>query len=121
MFTQLFEKIYVSEEIKQIILQNLRESFSEKVSYHNNLIEQLNKQIKRIQNRIDQAYLDKLDGKISEEFWQRKTQEWTVEKDSLYLKLNEAEKSDIHFFENADFIIELAKNAGQLFKSGNVA
>ena len=120
LFTQLFEKIYIPEEIKLIILENLRKSFADKVTYHNNLIEQLNQQIKRIQNRIDQAYLDKLDGKISESFWQNKTEDWTIEKETLYRKLQETEKADNNFFENADFIIELAKNAAQSFKKASI-
>ena len=33
--------------------------------------------------RIDQAYQDKLDGKIPEEFWERKMTEWTREERSI--------------------------------------
>ena len=32
---------------------------------------------------MDTAYIDKLDGKIAEEFWQRKQSEWRAEEASI--------------------------------------
>ncbi|AXK61154.1 recombinase family protein [Candidatus Chromulinivorax destructor] len=121
LFSSLFDQIHISAEIQTIILQGLRESFKDKIEYHNALISELEQQIKRLQNRIDQTYLDKLDGKISEAFWQTKTKEWSTEQENLNDKLFAAKKADVHYLENADFIIELAQNAGQLFKTGNTA
>lgn len=117
----MFDQIHISEEVQTIILQSLRESFKDKIEYHNALISELEQQIKRLQNRIDQTYLDKLDRKISEAFWQTKTKEWSTEQENLNDKLFAAKKADVHYLENADFIIELAQNAGQLFKTGNTA
>ncbi|MGC2293836.1 MAG: hypothetical protein WA450_17935, partial [Candidatus Acidiferrales bacterium] len=36
-----------------------------------------------VRNRLDQAYLDKLDGKITEEFWSRKSADWHVEENQI--------------------------------------
>ena len=36
-----------------------------------------------MRHRLDQAYLDKLDGKISEEFWMRKSAEWFAEEQQI--------------------------------------
>ena len=110
----------LTEEVKNIILQTLREIYKDKITYHNNSIDQLNHQIKRLQTRIDQTYLDKLDGKITEEFWQSRTNEWLSEKDNLMIKLSATQKADMHFLENAEFILELAKNAAQMFKTASV-
>jgi len=120
LFSSLFNQLYISDEIQAIIMQGLRESFQDKIAYHNALIDQLEQQIKRLQHRIDQAYLDKLDNKISEDFWQIKTKEWLSEQQNLNIKLFSAKKADVLYLENANFIIELAKNAGQMFKAGNV-
>lgn len=120
LFFELFTKIHITEEVKTIILQTLREIYKDKIAYHNNSIDQLNQQIKRLQTRIDQTYLDKLDSKITEEFWQSKTNEWLSEKENLMIKLAATQKADIHFLENAEFILELAKNAAQMFKTASV-
>lgn len=121
LFTQLFEKIQINEEVKAIIMGYLRDNLKYKIEYHNNLIEQLVQQIKRLQNRIDQAYLDKLDGLIDEMTWKTRTKEWSREKEELGIKMAAAQKDDVHYLDNARLIIELCNNVAQMFKSGNVA
>ena len=119
-FVSLFSRIYVSEEEKAIILQCLRDSLKDKIEYHNTSVEQIGQQIKRLQNRLDQAYLDKLDGKIGEEFWRNKSQEWSAEKENLSMKLLTLQRADTLYLENTHFILELAKNAVDKFESGTV-
>jgi hypothetical protein len=41
--------------------------------------QRLQQQLAVIRERIDKAYADELDGKIPEEFWQRKMSEWQEE------------------------------------------
>jgi site-specific DNA recombinase len=120
-FELLMSKIYISDEVQEIILQGLRESFKDKIEYHNNLVSNLEKQIRLLQNRIDQIYLDKLDRKISEEFWQTNSHAWSTEKEQLLARLLAIQKADSHYLENTRFILELAKNAAGMFKQGNVA
>lgn len=118
-FEKLFESIHITEEQKNLVLQGLRESFQDKIEFHNETITQIEKQIKVLQNRIDQAYLDKLDRKVSEEFWQQHTSKWLAEKEELLAKLLNTQKADTSFLENANLILELARQASGLFKSQN--
>jgi site-specific DNA recombinase len=71
-----------------------------------------------IRNRIDAAYIDKLDGKISEEFWCRKTGEWTLEEHQVKLALDglaNAATSDRAL--DAQRLFELANKAYLLYVS----
>jgi hypothetical protein len=46
---------------------------------------------------MDNAYTDKLDGKIPEDFWERKTSDWRMEERQVKMAiegLNSAETSD---------------------------
>jgi len=43
----------------------------------------LERELTAIRNRTDSAYTDKLDGNISEEFWQRKQADWLSEERRL--------------------------------------
>lgn len=57
----------------------------------------LQSRLTSIRNRMDSAYLDKLDGKIPEEFWERKMGEWRAEEQQVKLaldRLTTAEKCD---------------------------
>jgi site-specific DNA recombinase len=44
---------------------------------------QLDGRLAQVQRRMDQAYQGKLDGKISEEFWMRKSAEWQTEETQI--------------------------------------
>ena len=68
-----------------------------------------------IQSRMDAAYLDKLDGKIPEEFWDRKRLEWQAEQQQVRMAmvgLKQAEGSDKAV--DAQRIFELASRAYSL-------
>jgi hypothetical protein len=40
-----------------------------------------------IRNRMDMAYVDKLDGKIPEDFWERKMSEWRMEEQQVKMAI----------------------------------
>ena len=45
--------------------------------------ERLNQRLASVRHRIDQAYTDKLDGRITDEFWNRKTEDWQAEEQEI--------------------------------------
>ena len=47
----------------------------------------LQQRLNAIRTRMDQAYLDKLDGKIAAEFWERKHAEWLQEEQQVLFAL----------------------------------
>jgi site-specific DNA recombinase len=116
-FESLLSNIHVSDATQELILQGLRESMKDKIEYHDNLVQQLNRQINVLQKRSDQAYLDKLDGTISDTFWKQNSSKWLEEKEDLTAKLLAAQKADTNYLDSATIILELAKRAAELFKS----
>ena len=44
--------------------------------------------------RLEQAYVDRLDGKITEEFWEAKSAEWQEEEQTLLASLRELERAE---------------------------
>jgi site-specific DNA recombinase len=118
-FENLLNNIQISDEIQNFILKGIKDSFKDKIKYHNSLVNNLEKQIKVLQNRIDNIYLDKLDGKISEEFWQTNSQKWKNEKENLLIKLSASQKADSNYLDNVNLILELSKKAAYLFKKQN--
>lgn len=118
-FEEILNNISISDEIQEIIMQGLRSSLKDKIEYHNKVVQQTENQIKFIQNRIDSAYLDKIDRKITEEFWQSHSPKWLEEKERLTMKLLAIQKADKNYLENANIILELAGKAVTLFKKQN--
>lgn len=119
-FELLLKDFHIPEDLQQEVLAGVRSSFKDKIEYQNSLVEQLQNQIKLLQKRIDHAYLDKVDGKISEEFWKTHTKNWNEEKERLMIKLMALQKADTHYVENANIILELVRNASQAFHKQNL-
>jgi hypothetical protein len=73
-----------------------------------------------IRSRMDAAYVDKLDGKIPEDFWERKMTEWRMEEQQAKMAvqgLTNAETGDRAL--DAQRILELGNKAYSLYISQN--
>ena len=53
--------------------------------------DRLDGRLRTIHTRMDAAYTDKLDGKIDEDFWQRKMSDWKVEEQGIRRAIGELE------------------------------
>ncbi len=67
----------------------------------------------------DQAYQDKLDGKISEEFWMRKSDEWQAEENQIRAAMHGLETVRPERLLDAAKILELANKAYFLYVKQN--
>ena len=77
--------------------------------------ERLQRRLTALRHRIDQAYLDKLDGKITEDFWNRKSVEWTSEEQQVLLALQGLEQPKPQRMLDAVRTLELANKAYFLY------
>ena len=77
--------------------------------------ERLRQRLSAVRHRLDQAYLDKLDGKISEEFWTRKSAEWVSEEQQILLAMQGLEQANPERVLDAVRTLELANKAYFLY------
>jgi site-specific DNA recombinase len=77
--------------------------------------ERLDKRLRAVRHRMDQAYADKLDGKIPEDFWERKMSEWRAEEQQIAIALNAHSDSRTDRVLSAKRILELANKAYFLY------
>ena len=115
-FIELIKKIPNPEDkIFEIIKRGLRESRILKIEYETSSVEEIQKQINRLQNRIDNLYIDKLDGKITEEFWKERHNEWFDEKDKLIEKLKGYNEVAKNFEEGSNLLENFCKLAPEAY------
>ena len=96
----------------------------EKIGIESELIEkvtdkakkEIQKQINRLQVRIDNLYTDKLDRKITEEFWKERHNKWYEEKEELIQKLSSINKADRTFDEGTNLLENFCKHAPLLYE-----
>jgi len=68
-----------------------------------------------VRRRLDQIYLDKVDGKVSEDFWLRKTEQWQGEEQQILLAIRGLEEARFDRLLDGARILELANEAYSLY------
>lgn len=68
-----------------------------------------------VRHRLDQAYLDKLDGKINEEFWTRESAEWLAEEQQISLAIQRLANANLDRMIDAVRIFELVNKTHFLY------
>jgi len=94
----------------------LRESYKDKKTYHDQMIATLQGQYRVLQERLDRMYVDKLDGKISQEFFERKNGEWRGEQNEIQRNLAAHQAADESYLEEGVRILELTQRAVILYE-----
>ena len=111
--------IHFSEERLEWIVKALKVSHQDKKAYHNKAIKELKSSLTKLQNKMDQAYEDKLEGKISETFLTRSFERWTEERERIVNQISAHEKADSKYLKNGIELLELAHRAHDLYKKQN--
>ncbi len=110
--------LQVPAEVVSQIVTTLRKDQQQSASRVSVERSRLEVRLTAIRKRMDGAYADKLDGKISEDFWERKASDWRMEEQQVKMAiqgLSEAETGDRAL--DAQRIFELANKAYLLYVS----
>ena len=99
-----------------LIRNGIKETRKLKGEYEEHSVEEIEKQIKRLQARIDNLYTDKLDGRISEDFWKEKHNMWYAEKDQLIEQLKSINNAARTFDEGTNLLVNFCKQAPALYQ-----
>jgi hypothetical protein len=116
-FEEILGEFQFSETIFDWMREALRQSQKEKAEFHRRSIEKLNTQYTKLQNRIDQIYLDKLDGEIEEAFYRRNVSQWREEQAQIRARIERHEKADQNYIEQGIRLLEIARNAQEFYQT----
>jgi site-specific DNA recombinase len=111
-FGDVVRGITIPPEVAQRITDALEREHKHMGTHVAQKSARLRRELDTLHTRMDAAYNDKLDGKISEEFWQRKQEDWNQEKIRItsHLSALKEQKSE-NDLANVRRILELAQNA----------
>ena len=112
------QRVQVSQQTITDIRAALHKSHEDEQAYHEAQTEALEAQEKALQRRLDQIYIDKLDGKIGEDFWREKTEQWRSEQDEIHRKLNLHKSANRRYIDEGIKILELAQYAHARYVAG---
>ncbi len=105
-----------NERLAEWLKCALKESHADEVKYHNTVLAELSSRLTRTQQRVDTLYDEKLDGKISEEFYNKKFAQFSEELDAIITSIQKHKNANISYAELGSAIIDLTQRAEELYR-----
>ncbi len=109
----------IPEEIYPKILKAVKEMNNMSVEYSTNSYDQIAKKLTTLDKRINALYEDKVDGRISFEFWEEKNKAWQKEKNKLSIELQSISKTNDTLKECSNLLLDVIKDLPQLYLQAN--
>ncbi len=115
-FTEILKGLAFDEEVVQWVSTALRGSHRDTRRSHEEAIERLQSEYKRLENRVDQMYLDKLDGRVSQRSFDDKADQWRQRQSEILQAIEEHQDTKQNYLEEGIQLLELARSAHTLFE-----
>jgi site-specific DNA recombinase len=115
-FTELLGRLHFDEEVLAWVREALHASHADQRREHQDAIDRLRSEHKRLGDRINAMYIDKLDGKIGGDFFDKCAGDWRVEQQRLQRDIDRHETAEQSYMDEGIQILELARNAQRLFE-----
>jgi site-specific DNA recombinase len=115
-FTDLLRGLTFDQEVLDWVAEALRESHADERRYHDEAITRLQAEYQRLQGRLDGMYVDKLDGRVMPEFFERKAAEWRADQDRILRAVDGHQSANRTYLDEGVRLLDLARRAHELFR-----
>ena len=115
-FSELLLKLAFPKDVMEWLVTALHESHQDEKTFHDEAIGRLQAEYRRLQDRMDAMYVDKLDGRIDNGFFDRKSAEWRAEQDRLLRDVATHQSANRTYIEEGVQLLRLADRAHPLFE-----
>ncbi len=116
----VFKNLHVPKDILTTIVDTLNAVQQEKMDFHNKEVEKLNERQKTLTTMMDNLYLDRLKGRITDSEYDRFYQMIKDESIDVSIRLEQFQEAQDNYFITAKYILDLANRAYDLFMSSEV-
>lgn len=115
-FENVIKKIEIPKSAIDLIIFSIRENLEENLKRFRNEEFALKKELRRIKTWLEKAYEEKLEGKISEEFWNEQRERWENKILSLEAELKKLQSADwMRLSEDVAEVLHLAEKAPVIY------
>ncbi|MER9363175.1 hypothetical protein [Mesorhizobium sp. M0500] len=111
----MVDKLHFDEEVLDWVRDALKASHADERKEQEQAILRSQKEYKRLEDRLQAMYLDKLDGRIDSAFYHRMSAQWRVEQTRLLREIERHGEAEESYMDDGVRLLELARNARQLF------
>src|SRR4029077_20837790 len=115
-FTELLGQLRFDDEVLEWVRESLHASHADERREHEEAIRRLQSEHKRLGDRINAMYLDKLDGRVDSAFFDKMSAQWREEQTRCLREIARHESAEQSYIDEGIQILELARNAQKLFE-----
>ena len=119
-FAQLFTRMQIPADVVQEISESLRSVHKGKSEFREEQLNQLTQEKNRYAKRVENMYLDKLDGSITADEYDRLYKEFRAKIEDTDMRLSGLQKAEDDYYLTTNCLLELANRASELFASSEI-
>jgi site-specific DNA recombinase len=119
-FEAVAKNITITPRHKQRILEGLKDSFKDVNEYKQERLDYLRCETTKLENRINTLYIDKIDGKIPEDFWIKKHNEFNSQLLKTQQSIINHQQAYKKYLEQGNILLEHATNAHSRYVAANL-
>ena len=115
-FTELLARLRFDDEVLEWVRELLQASHADERREHEEVIRRLQAEHKRLGDRINAMYLDKLDGRVDGAFFDKMSAQWREQQNRCLGEIARHEFAEQSYLGEGVQIFELAQSAQKLFE-----
>src|SRR3984893_17741671 len=116
-FTELLGRLKFDDEVLEGVREALHASHGDERREHEEAIRRLQGEHRRLGDRINAMYDDRLDGRVDGAFFDKMSAEWREEQNRSLREIERHEAAEQSYMDEGVQILELARNAQRLFEA----
>src|SRR5580698_9324270 len=114
-FTELLGRLRFDDEVLEWVRDALHASHADERHEHEEAIKRQQVEHKRLQDRINAMYVDRLDGLVDTAFYDRMSNQWREEQNRCQREVERHQNADKSYKDESVALLDLARNAQRLF------
>jgi site-specific DNA recombinase len=115
-FAEILGRLRFDAEVLAWVRKALHASHADEKREHEAAVAALQAQQKRLQNRLEAIYIDKIDGRIDASFYDRMSTDWRAEQARCVHEIERHQAANRSYMDEGMQLLELAQNAQRLFE-----
>jgi site-specific DNA recombinase len=114
-FTELLGRLKFDDEVLEWVRDALHASHADERREHEEAIRRHQSESKRLQDRINAMYIDKLDGLVDTTFYEKMSNQWREEQNRCQREIERYQNADKSYKDECVALLDLARNSQRLF------
>ena len=118
-FVEYFRRFVLDDDTHATLVDTIRKHHDDLAGEVGDNITYLNERASTIRKKRNLIYQDKLDGKIKDHYWREQHERLNAELRGINSQLRKIDNADLQFYVLAEQILDLCKQAPDIFEKGN--